>query len=48
MTATFIPSVQNRGSELIEDSASSSAASAAAAISDTIRTMIAQPKAATG
>ena len=39
MTDTFIPTVQNRGAELIEVSGSSSAASAAAAISDTIRTI---------
>ena len=39
LTDTFIPTVQNRGAELIEVSGASSAASAAAAISDTIRTI---------
>lgn len=36
---TFVPSVQNRGAELIEVSGASSAASAAAAVSDAIRTI---------
>ncbi|HUP84470.1 MAG TPA: malate dehydrogenase [Acidimicrobiales bacterium] len=39
ITRTLIPTVQNRGAELIEVSGASSAASAAAAISDTIRTI---------
>ena len=39
LTETFIPTVQNRGAELIEVSGASSAASAAAAVSDTIRTL---------
>lgn len=39
ITDTFIPTVQNRGAELIEVSGASSAASAAAAISDTICTI---------
>jgi malate dehydrogenase len=36
----FIPTVQNRGAELIEVSGASSAASAAAAVADTIRTIV--------
>ena len=39
VTGTFIPTVQNRGAELIDVSGASSAASAAAAICDTIRTI---------
>ena len=39
MTETFVPSVQHRGAELIEVSGASSAASAAAAIADLIRTI---------
>lgn len=39
MTNSFIPTVQNRGAELIEVSGASSAASAAAAISDSVRTI---------
>jgi malate dehydrogenase len=38
--STFIPTVQHRGAELIEVSGSSSVASAAAAVSDTVRTLV--------
>lgn len=47
ITETFIPTVQNRGAELIEVSGASSAASAAAALSDTIRTIVHGTKAGT-
>ena len=40
LTETFIPTVQHRGAELIEVAGASSAASAASAISDMIRTLI--------
>jgi malate dehydrogenase len=40
METTFIPTVQHRGAELIEVSGSSSVASAAAAVTDAVRTLV--------